>query len=64
MPTRPDAYARHFYRILRELDALASIAEIHIELPPDEPQWAAVRDRIDRATAGGGDPGDRLDEAI
>ena len=45
----PDVYARHFYEVLRELDAM-SLRAIFIEMPPDEPQWVAVRDRITRAT--------------
>jgi hypothetical protein len=35
--------------MLRELDAM-DLAAIFIELPPDQPEWAAVRDRIIRAT--------------
>jgi L-threonylcarbamoyladenylate synthase len=46
---RPEVYARHLYDVLRELDAM-SLAAIFIELPPDEPQWTAVRDRIIRGT--------------
>jgi L-threonylcarbamoyladenylate synthase len=46
---RPEVYARHLYEVLRELDAM-DLAAIFIELPPDEPQWTAVRDRIIRAT--------------
>jgi L-threonylcarbamoyladenylate synthase len=46
---RPEVYARHLYEVLRELDAM-DLAAIFIEIPPDEPQWAAVRDRIIRAT--------------
>jgi L-threonylcarbamoyladenylate synthase len=45
----PEVYARHLYGVLRELDAM-DLAAIFIELPPDEPQWAAVRDRIIRAS--------------
>jgi L-threonylcarbamoyladenylate synthase len=46
---KPEVYARHLYEVLRELDAM-DLAAIFIEIPPDEPQWAAVRDRIIRAT--------------
>lgn len=48
---RDDAaeYARLFYARLRELDQSAPAA-IYIEMPPDAPQWTAVRDRIMRAT--------------
>jgi L-threonylcarbamoyladenylate synthase len=49
MPGDPIAYARDFYSVLRRLDGLG-LLEIVIETPPDEPAWAAVRDRILRAT--------------
>jgi L-threonylcarbamoyladenylate synthase len=49
MPKLPDVYAHHFYAILRTLDAM-SLSAIFIELPPDTPDWSAVRDRITRAT--------------
>jgi len=47
----PDAteYARTFYARLRQLDQSGASA-IYIEMPPDTPQWLAVRDRIFRAT--------------
>jgi L-threonylcarbamoyladenylate synthase len=45
----PAAYARDFYARLRALDD-AGVAAIFIEMPPDTPPWAAVRDRITRAT--------------
>jgi L-threonylcarbamoyladenylate synthase len=43
------AYARNFYARLRELDQ-SGAPTIYIEMPPDTPQWTAVRDRIARAT--------------
>lgn len=49
MPREPDAYARHFYAVLRDLDTM-NLRALYIEMPPDEPAWAAVRDRIIRAT--------------
>ena len=49
MPLSPDVYARHLYAVLRELDAMG-LGEIYIEMPPAQPQWEAVRDRITRAT--------------
>jgi L-threonylcarbamoyladenylate synthase len=49
MPADPAGYARHFYRILRHLDS-RKLEAIFIELPPDLPQWKAVRDRIVRAS--------------
>lgn len=50
MPREPGLYARHLYEVLRELDAMG-LESIFIEMPPDEPEWAAVRDRLLRATA-------------
>jgi L-threonylcarbamoyladenylate synthase len=49
MPNLPDLYARHFYNVLRELDA-QNLHAICIEIPPDEPKWSALRDRIRRAS--------------
>jgi L-threonylcarbamoyladenylate synthase len=49
MPKLPAVYARHFYAVLREIDAMG-VSAIFIELPPDTPEWTAVRDRITRAT--------------
>jgi L-threonylcarbamoyladenylate synthase len=48
MPADPADYARCFYQSLREADALGRTA-ICIEMPPDLPEWAAVRDRLSRA---------------
>jgi L-threonylcarbamoyladenylate synthase len=48
MPNAPDAYAHELYAVLHEMDALGLDA-IFIELPPDAPEWAAVRDRLMRA---------------
>lgn len=45
----PAAYARHFYARLRLLDR-QGLRAIYVEMPPDAPEWAAVRDRIARAT--------------
>jgi L-threonylcarbamoyladenylate synthase len=49
MPANFDAYASRLYAALREADD-ANISAIWIELPPDRPEWTAVRDRILRAT--------------
>ena len=49
MPQEPAEYARRLYAALRQADGLGADA-ILIELPPEEPQWEAVRDRISRAT--------------
>ncbi|HEX2200090.1 MAG TPA: L-threonylcarbamoyladenylate synthase [Burkholderiales bacterium] len=48
MPRDPHAYAQKLYGALRELDG-AGCEEILVELPPAAPQWAAVRDRLQRA---------------
>ena len=48
-PATPRQYAKHLYEYLRELDQRHP-ARIFIEMPPDEPQWLAVRDRLLRAT--------------
>jgi L-threonylcarbamoyladenylate synthase len=45
----PSDYARRFYARLRELDQ-SGVPAIYIEMPPDAPEWTAVRDRITRAT--------------
>jgi L-threonylcarbamoyladenylate synthase len=49
MPREPQAYARRLYAALRELDG-AGCGTILIEAPPDIAEWAAVRDRLSRAT--------------
>lgn len=49
MPSDPEQYARHFYAALRSLDGEGA-ERLLIELPPDEPRWLAIHDRISRAT--------------
>jgi L-threonylcarbamoyladenylate synthase len=49
LPDEPDAYARLLYAALRDLDSLGRDA-IYVQMPPDEPAWLAVRDRLRRAT--------------
>ena len=44
----PAEYARRLYANLREADSRAEV--ILIEMPPDQPVWTAVRDRLLRAT--------------
>ncbi|HXM82252.1 MAG TPA: L-threonylcarbamoyladenylate synthase [Burkholderiales bacterium] len=48
MPRNPQAYAQRLYAALRELDA-AGCETILVEAPPEAPEWAAVRDRLQRA---------------
>ncbi len=45
-----ETYARHLYAALRALDAEGA-DRILIETPPEEPAWAAIHDRLRRATA-------------
>jgi L-threonylcarbamoyladenylate synthase len=47
-PESPDEYARLLYGTLRRLDA-AGCRMIVVEALPELPEWAAVRDRLDRA---------------
>ena len=49
MPREPQAYAQKLYAALRELDG-AGCATILVEAPPETNAWAAVRDRLSRAT--------------
>ena len=53
-PEAPDP-ARYAARLYRELHAFdeADIDRIIVTLPPDTPEWAAVRDRLTRAAAKG-----------
>jgi L-threonylcarbamoyladenylate synthase len=48
MPRDAAAYAERLYGELHELDQ-RGYDWIAIELPPDTPEWAGVRDRILRA---------------
>lgn len=50
MPREPAAYARRLYAALRELDG-AHCEMILIEAPPEDPEWAGLRDRLLRATS-------------
>jgi len=48
MPEKPEAYAAELYQTLHELDR-QGFDWIAVEMPPDEAEWAAVRDRLVRA---------------
>jgi L-threonylcarbamoyladenylate synthase len=48
MPTDPDQYAHHLYATLRRLDAM-NLPALYVEMPPDAPEWSAIRDRLTRA---------------
>lgn len=49
-PADPAALAHDLFAVLRQLDA-QGVVEIWVELPPDEPAWEGVRDRLRRAAA-------------
>lgn len=51
MPDDALATAQQLFAVLREFDA-QGVRLIWIESPPDEPAWAGVRDRLERASAG------------
>jgi L-threonylcarbamoyladenylate synthase len=48
MPAQPEAYAAQLYSRLHELDR-EELDWIAVEYPPDKPEWAAIRDRLNRA---------------
>jgi len=48
MPVDPAGYAAQLYAVLHELDA-EGLPWIAVEAPPDGPEWAAIRDRLQRA---------------
>lgn len=48
MPREPLGYAQRLYAALRELDG-AGCEAILVEAPPETPEWAGVRDRLERA---------------
>jgi len=50
MPRDAAAYAECVYRALHDLDA-CGYDWISIEMPPDTPEWAGVRDRLTRAAS-------------
>jgi len=49
MPNNSADYARILYATLRNLDS-RNIPTIFIQMPPDTPEWLAIRDRLLRAT--------------
>jgi L-threonylcarbamoyladenylate synthase len=50
MPSTPEAYAARLYSVLHELDR-ENWPVISVEPPPDTVEWAAVRDRLQRAAS-------------
>jgi L-threonylcarbamoyladenylate synthase len=51
MPVGAAAYARRLYGVLHEIDG-QGWPWIAVEQPPDKPEWAAIRDRLQRAAGG------------
>jgi L-threonylcarbamoyladenylate synthase len=51
MPLDAGPYASQLYRVLHQLDA-ENWPWIAVEIPPDAPDWAAIRDRLQRAAGG------------
>jgi L-threonylcarbamoyladenylate synthase len=52
MPAKAAAYANRLYDVLHEVDR-EGWPWIAVELPPDKPEWSAIRDRLQRAAGGG-----------
>jgi L-threonylcarbamoyladenylate synthase len=49
MPATPEAYARELYATLHAFDE-RSCDLVLVERPPEEPEWAAILDRLERTT--------------
>lgn len=49
LPSNPAAYAARIYEVLHTLDR-EGLPWIAVETPPDEPAWAAILDRLRRAS--------------
>ncbi|HTS77725.1 MAG TPA: L-threonylcarbamoyladenylate synthase [Bryobacteraceae bacterium] len=50
MPGDPPSYAARLYDVLHQLDS-EHWPWIAVECPPDAPEWSAIRDRLQRASA-------------
>ena len=48
MPNNAEDYAKCLYKVLHEFDS-QGLDWIAIEMPPNAPEWAAIRDRLTRA---------------
>ncbi|MBI3683269.1 MAG: threonylcarbamoyl-AMP synthase [Acidobacteria bacterium] len=53
LPPEAPCYARQFYEALHRADQ-AGLEWIAVETPPDTPEWAAIRDRLERAAGKAG----------
>ncbi len=54
---KPDTYAHHLYNHLRTLDRVGCV-RILVQAPPSDERWAAVLDRLTRASGSGGNAND------
>jgi L-threonylcarbamoyladenylate synthase len=50
MPPEPREYAARLYAVLHDLDS-RGFNILVVDLPPNLPEWLAVRDRLRRAAA-------------
>jgi L-threonylcarbamoyladenylate synthase len=50
LPADPRTYAALLYGMLHQLDGLG-LDWMAVEMPPDTPEWAGVRDRLKRAAS-------------
>lgn len=50
MPADAAAVAHELFAVMRDFDD-AGVAQLWVELPPAEPEWDAVRDRLQRAAS-------------
>jgi L-threonylcarbamoyladenylate synthase len=51
MPANPAGYGARLYQVLHELDS-EGWPWIAVEAPPETTEWAAIRDRLERASGG------------
>jgi hypothetical protein len=49
----PQLAAQHLYATLRDADT-RGVTRILVVMPPDDPSWRAIRDRLTRATTPSG----------
>jgi L-threonylcarbamoyladenylate synthase len=50
MPESPQEYAALLYAAFRQIDQQGeAVTDIVLELPPDDPEWTAIHDRLHRA---------------
>lgn len=49
LPDTPQAYAARLYSLLHDIDARDDVDRLIVELPPNTPEWAALRDRLYKA---------------